>query len=47
MPLIRNDAWVRGIRDWRTLSRIDLYNEYANKVAAKHGWAILDEWELT
>ena len=47
MPLIRNDAWVRGVRDWRTLSRIDLYNEYANKVAAKHGWAILDEWELT
>ena len=47
IPLVRNDPWVRATQDWRTLSRVRLYNEYADAVAKRYGWYILDEWNLT
>ena len=47
LPLLRTDPWIRSFKDWRTLSRIQLYNEYANAAAASHGWAVLDEFALT
>ena len=47
VPTVRNDPWVRATQDWRTLSRLSLFNEYADAAAAAHGWIVLDSWNLT
>ena len=47
VPLVRNDAWVRATQDWRTLSRLQLFNEYADAAAEANGWLVLDSWNLT
>lgn len=47
IPLVRNDAWVRAQEDWRSLTRLQSYNEHADATAESNGWFVLDEWNLT
>jgi hypothetical protein len=31
MPIYRNDGFPRGFRDWRTMHRLQVFNEVANR----------------
>jgi hypothetical protein len=47
MPVYRNDAWVRGSGDGRTLQRAQLWNDVGNGLWQKAGVNIFPEWALT
>jgi hypothetical protein len=47
MPLIRNDGFTRGYKDWRTFARLQMFNDIANKRFKAAGLPIFPEWNMT
>ncbi len=41
---VRQDKWVIEAKDWRTLHRLQVYNDYSNELFKQHNYTVISQF---